>query len=292
MDEAQGHIGENIETIVLFAILALFLNMIAKSKGFFTLPPPGPFSKQQIFGRQVASCFGIYLSYSLLLAPFITYLCKLFYTNIDLPVALISWVQFSTISLILITLFVYAKRQDRTLMKRIWKDYSLPNPSSPLTDWVIGALTWVLGFPVVVVVGELCDTLIYLLFGMQPYEQVAVRYLKMTLESPPMLIIALFTILIAAPVIEEFLFRGMLQTWLKNRLGTKAAILIASMCFALFHLAASQGLGNISLALSLFSFACFLGFIYEKKGSLFASIGLHMTFNAVSTLRILFFSET
>ena len=291
MSQAQGHIGENIETIVLFGILALFLNMAARSKGFFTLPASSPFSKLQVSGRQVASCFGIYLAYSLLLAPLITHLCKLFYTDIDIPVALISWVQFSTISLIIVTLFAYAKRQDRSLIKKIWKNYSLPTPSSPLADWVIGALTWILGFPVVVVVGELCDTLIYLLFGMQPYEQVAVRYLKMTLDSPSMLIIALFTILLAAPVIEEFLFRGMLQTWLKKKMGTKAAILIASLFFALFHLAASQGLGNISLALSLFSFACFLGFIYEKKGSLFASIGLHMTFNAVSTFRILFFSE-
>jgi hypothetical protein len=110
----------------------------------------------------------------------------------------------------------------------------------------------------------------------------------MTIDSPFMLSIALFTIIIAAPVTEEFIFRGMLQNWLKTKLGTKSAIITTSACFALFHLSSSQGLGNISLALSLFSFACFLGFIYEKKGSLYASIGLHMTFNAVSTLRILF----
>ena len=78
-------------------------------------------------------------------------------------------------------------------------------------------------------------------------------------------IIALFTIIIAAPVTEEFIFRGMLQNWLKTKLGTKSAIITASACFALFHLSSSQGLGNISLALSLFSFACFLGFIYEKQ---------------------------
>jgi membrane protease YdiL (CAAX protease family) len=129
--------------------------------------------------------------------------------------------------------------------------------------------------------------IVELLFGVQAYEQVAVRYLKMALDSPPLLLTALFIILIAAPFIEELLFRGFLQNWLKSILGAKSAILIASFCFALFHLSASQGIGNISLAISLFSFSCFLGFIYERQRSLLASIGLHMTFNAVSCFRIL-----
>lgn len=300
MDEsgAQGYIAENIESMILFAILALALNLLAKSKGFFTLPPPSmPTSpKQSLQFKQVAGCFGIYMGYSLIFAPAASYLCRLFFAKFfpdaAPPFTLLSWVQFTTISLTLITLFFYAKGEDRLLMKKIWKDYSIPSPTPPLADWIIGALTWILGFPIVAVIGQLCDVLLYLFFGMQTYEQVAVRYLKMTLGSPPMLAIALFTILFAAPVIEEFLFRGMLQTWIKNKIGTKAAVLLASMCFALFHLSASQGLGNISLALSLFSFACFLGFIYEKKASLFASIGLHMAFNAISTIRILFFPET
>ena len=32
-------------------------------------------------------------------------------------------------------------------------------------------------------------------------------------------------------------------------------------------------------------------FIYERQASLFASFALHMTFNAVSTFRILFFPD-
>jgi membrane protease YdiL (CAAX protease family) len=71
----------------------------------------------------------------------------------------------------------------------------------------------------------------------------------------------------------------------------KKAIIFSALCFSLFHLAPSQGIGNISLVASLFLFALFLGFIYERQASLFASIGLHMTFNAVSTVRILFFPD-
>ena len=72
----------------------------------------------------------------------------------------------------------------------------------------------------------------------------------------------------------------------------KKAIVFSALCFALFHYAPSQGMGNISLLATLFLFALFLGFIYERQASLFASIGLHMTFNAVSTFRILFFPES
>ena len=106
-----------------------------------------------------------------------------------------------------------------------------------------------------------------------------------------MLAVALFTILIAAPIIEEFLFRGCLMTYLKRYMPPKGAITLSALCFSLFHFAPSQGFGNISLVASLFVLALFLGFIYERQASLFASIGLHMTFNAVSTFRILFFPD-
>jgi uncharacterized protein len=205
-----------------------------------------------------------------------------------LPFSLFGWAQLSAILLTLALLFWFSTKLDRPTLKKIWKDYSIPTAKRRIFDVFIGACTWLISFPPVVVIGQLADMLIFALFGVESYEQVAVRYLKMTLGSPPMLAVALFTILIAAPVMEEYLFRGLLQNWLKQHLGKKAAILIAAFCFALFHLAPSQGLGNISLIVSLFSFACFLGFIYERQASLFASIGLHMTFNTISTLRILF----
>ena len=152
-------------------------------------------------------------------------------------------------------------------------------------------MTWVLAVPITVIVEQLADIVVYALFGLENYEQEAVRYLKAALNSPSRLTAALLLILGAAPLIEEFLFRGLLQTWVKKYLGVKAAILIASLAFALFHISPAHGVGNISLVPSLFTFSCFLGFIYERQQSLYASITLHMVFNCVTTLRILF-SET
>ncbi len=288
---------ENIESIFFFGILALAMNLFARSKGFFQLNKSHACPAKEALGfKNVASTFAIYIVFSVVVAPALAYILKQLLSWLSPrgspSVFLFSYLQLVTTLLILYSLFAYCRAQNQEMMKKIWKDNTLPNRSPIIIDWIYGALTWILGFPVVAAIGQLCDFIIYLFFGMQAYEQVAVRYLKMTLGSAPMLLIALFTILIAAPIIEEFLFRGMLQTWVKNKLGTKAAIIISSICFSLFHLAGSQGLGNISLAISLFSFACFLGFIYEKKSSLFASIGLHMTFNAVSTFRILFFSDS
>ena len=72
----------------------------------------------------------------------------------------------------------------------------------------MGILTWFISFPLVGAISQLADLIVYFIFGIVKYEQVAVRYLKMTLQSPPMLVIALILIILAAPVIEEFFYSG------------------------------------------------------------------------------------
>ena len=154
----------------------------------------------------------------------------------------------------------------------------------------IGIFSWFLCFPLVVAIGQLVDMLLHMLTGFQNYEQVAVRYLKTTLSSPPMLAVALFIILIAAPIIEEILFRGFLQTYFKRFVSVKWAIVLSSLALPFSTWLPAKGLATSLLHLS-FSFALYLGFIYERQASLFASFALHMTFNAVSTFRILFFPD-
>lgn len=284
-------IREHLELILFFGCLAIVTFWIAWSKGFFYLKKKPTLSKQLSF-KTVLIVFAIYLGVSFVIAPLLS---RLLHSNAHFSekaaFATVAWVQFLTLLLILLLLGLFCLTYDKTEVKRIWKDRSYFPPSSILYDIRFGARTWLVGFPFVVVIGQICDLLLFILFGYENYEQVAVRYLKMALNFPSLLPFALFTILVAAPLLEEFLFRGILQTWFRQRLGQKAAIALASLCFALFHLAPSQGLGNISLAVSLFAFACFLGFIYERQGSLFAPISLHMSFNAISAFRILFIPE-
>ena len=98
----------------------------------------------------------------------------------------------------------------------------------------------------------------------------------------------LFTIILLAPLIEEILFRGFLQTFIRQHLGSRQAIGITSLLFALFHYAPEQGLGNIPIVGSLLVLALFLGFVYEKRGSLLAPITLHACFNSISVLNLYF----
>lgn len=280
-------IGDSILLILLFGALGAITNWIASSKGFYALPKGNIIP---IGGWQVIGVFAIYLAVMLILAP---YLGKLLFflsgPNMP-PAALMSVVQLLVLITLVISLYFFCLPQ-KAIIKRVWKDRSVPQANSIPYDIGLGALTWFIAFPLVAIIGQFFDLLIYLIFNVESYEQVAVRYLKTTLVSPSQLVLALVTILLVAPCVEEFLFRGCLQTYFKRHLGTKSAIMLSALCFSIFHFSSSQGVGNISLMASLFTFACFLGFVYERQASLFASIGLHITFNLASSIRILFYPE-
>lgn len=285
---------EYFRVIFFFGLLGGVLLWIAKSKGFFVLPRTKDSRKPPVTLQTVIIVFGIYLGMTMLVAPILVRMFQSFYAIFSdkrPPLVLLGWIQLFVLLCIILFFYLYSNAQEPELFKRIWKDRKIPNPKPILVDFMMGVMTWIISFPLVIAFGQFADMILYFFFGYENYEQVAVRYLKTTLGSPPMLAVALFTILIAAPIIEEFLFRGCLQNFFKRFVIPRNAILLSALCFSLFHFAPSQGIGNISLVASLFLFALFLGFIYERQASLFASIGLHMTFNAVSTFRILFFPD-
>ncbi|MEK7339461.1 MAG: type II CAAX endopeptidase family protein [Candidatus Rhabdochlamydia sp.] len=276
--------GDYLTGILLFGTIGLFTLFIARSRGFFhdRSYTNIPFSLAQLLG-----VFAIYLCMTLLGLPILITLSKLIYPLIEpetsFPVFILSWLQLFIIMVTFFLIRAALSSQNRTIWKHIWKKQS----QSLAQDIGMGILTWVISFPVVIAVGQLFDFILYLFFHLETYEQVAVRYLKKSIYSPSQLIPALIMITLAAPIIEELLFRGCLQSYLKRYMKKSLAIIFSSICFSAFHFSFSQGIGNISLLFSLFVFALFLGFIYERQGSLFASISLHMTLNIVSVARIL-----
>lgn len=283
----------HLHLIILFGFLALVSHWVAKRQGFFALPASAESEpSSHLRGIQVAIPFAIYLLISLFVIPIVARMFTFLYEEkgVITPLAYAGLLQLSSLVLILGGLTAYAVRQNPALMRGIWFRGEMTRERF-FSDFLLGVVTWLVAFPLVVVVAQISDLLLYVFFGVESYEQVAVRFLRMALESPLMLAVALFTVLVAAPIIEEWLFRGFLQTFFRKHLGVKAAILLSAFSFALFHLSTSQGWGNVSLALSLFAFAWYLGFIYERQKSLFAPIGLHIAFNAVSALRILFGPE-
>ncbi len=148
-----------------------------------------------------------------------------------------------------------------------------------LHDFFMGASTWLICYPLVALLAQLIAR-----FEPSDQEQTAVKALRMTTETPLLFAFTALLVVFLVPIAEEMLFRGFLQTWLRQKLGWRYAILVTSLIFALFHYSSAQGTANLTLLSSLFILSCFLGFLYERQGSLWASIALHMMFNGISVL--------
>jgi len=90
------------------------------------------------------------------------------------------------------------------------------------------------------------------------------------------------TAVLIMPVLEEMLFRGLFQTMLRSFLQSPwLSILISSALFAMIHSDAGHWP-------ALFALAMCLGYAYEKSGSLFRPIFIHLLFNAVSVTATLY----
>lgn len=84
-------------------------------------------------------------------------------------------------------------------------------------------------------------------------------------------------VVIAAPVLEEVLYRGILQETLKQLgLGSWTAIFVTSAIFAVMHAAAVPPWALVSL----FALSLGFGWAYERTGRLAAPIVMHVLFNA------------
>ena len=74
------------------------------------------------------------------------------------------------------------------------------------------------------------------------------------------------------PIFEELFFRGLLFSWLRNRLPAASAIPISAGAFAILHLRAE-------IMIFAFLIGCVLAWLYERSRSVLPCILLHQTFN-------------
>ena len=113
-------------------------------------------------------------------------------------------------------------------------------------------------------------------YRMQQHQQ-----LEMITEYPqlPLRIMIVFVAVVIAPLLEEMLFRGFIQTAIRSffniRNSAWLAIAASSVFFAIMH-------KNPGHWPALFVLGVCLGYSYEKSGSLFRPIFIHLFFNVSS----------
>lgn len=81
---------------------------------------------------------------------------------------------------------------------------------------------------------------------------------------------------VAAPLMEEMMFRVVLQGWLTSRIRAEPAIAWVAMFFAAVH--------GWPAMVGLMPFALIIGYVYYQTRSLISVVVMHMTFNGLMLL--------
>ncbi len=89
------------------------------------------------------------------------------------------------------------------------------------------------------------------------------------------LIAFILAIFLVAPVVEEFVFRGLIMTKLRKHNSTILSIIISALLFALIHIMA----GGIITVIHAFLGGLIFALVYEKTKSLFVAIASHIFAN-------------
>jgi CAAX protease family protein len=283
--------SEHFHFLVSSFLFASIVTWIAWRAGFMRLggPPLGPRLPPTL--REVGVGFLLFLAIELLLVPAFAGLLialkagkVLKPEEVQLGPLALGWFNVAAIVASSLGLVGYSWLLPKVRRRALYWGEA---PHRPLRDLLAGAATWLISYPWVVVFSHLL-ALLFLLFGPLPQaDQVAVKQLKLSQGDVALFWSTVLSIIFLVPLAEELLFRGLLQRSLIPYFGRWRAIALSSALFALFHFSASQGWNNLELVLSLFILSCYLGFIYEKRGSLWAPVGLHMAFNMVSVALIL-----
>ncbi|MHC4509055.1 MAG: lysostaphin resistance A-like protein [Planctomycetota bacterium] len=115
----------------------------------------------------------------------------------------------------------------------------------------------------------------------QDYRMPQHQELELITKNPelPLRITIVVAAVIVAPLLEELMFRGLVQTTIRSFFaagnGAWVAIAASSGLFALMH-------ANAGHWPALFVLSMSLGYTYEKSGSLFQPIFVHSFFNTAS----------
>ncbi len=134
-------------------------------------------------------------------------------------------------------------------------------------------------FPIVIVATYVSK----LLLGEESGGDATVAFLRSG-PGPTALILAGILVVLVAPFVEEFLFRGLLYGVAKRFGGRTPAIIATSVLFAAVHITPGS-------LLPLFVLSIGLTLAYERTGSLWTPVLMHMAFNGSQFAILLLFPQ-
>jgi hypothetical protein len=114
-------------------------------------------------------------------------------------------------------------------------------------------------------------------FVPQPYEEVVRRHGVIESSDPVHVLGAIFAFVLVAPIAEELLFRGLLVRGLVERYGRWLAIGATAVAFGAIH-------ATPWAAIPAFVAGIVLGALADRYDSVWPSIAMHASFNAVPLL--------
>lgn len=270
----------------LFLAVGLGTTLVAWRRGFFVHLRAG--YNPGIEGRDVLRGFAAFLLVEIFLVPSILSITFSIHGS-DLFESLKqnpqfkAWVNLLIIFGGFIAVCIAYRGLNPDARKALWGDVR----KSWLSQLVMGVAAWFISYPVVMILNTAISLLIEYFFSLPLVEQAAVQHVRLAMSNPLLFGMTAISVVILIPLTEEYLFRGLLQSWLKEKVYSPyLSIAITSLIFSFFHFSVDYGMTNIELLSSLFLLSCMLGYLFERQRSLLAPVALHGFFNFISLLLV------
>ncbi len=157
--------------------------------------------------------------------------------------------------------------------------YGLPIASLGLTihnwknDVKTGLKHYLIALPVIIASGFIVNFVLRV-FSIEPEQQNIINNI-LSEDSLGVLTFMVFFGTLAAPVVEELLFRGFLQSAVRNTCNKIQTVLISGCVFALIH-------WNAYVFIQIFILGTLLAYLFEITRSLVAPITVHICHNTVT----------
>jgi membrane protease YdiL (CAAX protease family) len=152
------------------------------------------------------------------------------------------------------------------------------------SEFDLGRVPWsVLGWAALAAVGSLLPASLLAQLSVQihpPPESWVQLFEQHMPQQTTGIALALFAVMVAGPVAEELLFRGLIYRLARRLWGSSAAAVLSALAFGLLH-------GEPWYLFGLVGLGLLLAYIYEMTGSLTPGVITHSVYNGLSFVLLL-----